>query len=224
MEQLSKASTGTEHVLEIPAGAVNLEGNLCIPNGATGIVMFVHGSGSSRHSPRNKFVAEILNASGLGTLLFDLLTPKEESIDSYTGQLRFNIDLLADRVVEVSRWLSHISYTSELKLGYFGASTGAAAALLAASRMPDAIRAVVSRGGRPDLAGTALKQVLAPTLLIVGANDPVVLDLNREAYALLPPKTEKALAIVPHASHLFEEPKTLETAASLASNWFCKYL
>jgi putative phosphoribosyl transferase len=221
--KLSQTWAGTSHELEIPAGKAILHGNLCIPDGASALVLFVHGSGSSRHSPRNKYVANILNSYGLGTLLFDLLTSKEEGIDSYTGQMRFNIELLTERVEAATLWFDQYSDTAKLKLGYFGASSGAAAALVAASRLPQTVRAVVSRGGRPDLAGAALKQVIAPTLLIVGSKDQLVLDINREAYALLPPGTKKSLEIVPNASHLFEEPGTLECTAHLASDWFGKY-
>lgn len=203
---------------------ITLEGSLCIPAGAKGLVMFVHGSGSSRHSPRNKYVAEFLNSAGLATLLFDLLTASEESIDNYTGQLRFDIDFLAQRVVEVTKSLVNNPETAKLKIGYFGASTGAAAALVAAAAVPEAVKAVVSRGGRPDLADEALRRVQAPTLLIVGARDPVVFDLNREAYVRLPRTTQKRLELIAHATHLFEEPGTLEQVASLAGEWFKAYL
>jgi len=211
-----------ETVVAIKVANVILEGNLCVPAQAQGIVLFIHGSGSSRHSPRNKFVASVLNQANLATLLFDLLTPKEESIDVQTAHLRFDIGLLARRVIEVTNYLSQQSTTSALRLGYFGASTGAAAALVAASELPNQVAAVVSRGGRPDLAGLRLGRVMAPTLLIVGDKDRTVLQLNREALELLP--CEKHLSIVPGASHLFEEAGTLEIASDLASNWFAKYL
>lgn len=215
---------GVEHTVRIKAGAVTLEGNLCIPDGASGIVVFVHGSGSSRHSPRNQFVASVLNTAALGTLLFDLLTPQEEGVDVRTAQLRFNIPLLSGRVVAVTRWLGLNPESSELQVGYFGASTGAAAALVGASQLPDVVKAVVSRGGRPDLAGSALARVVAPTLLIVGERDPVVIDLNDQALRLLPASTEKSMEIVPGATHLFEETGTLERAADLACEWFRTHL
>lgn len=224
MKTFSKRLPITCHEIDIPAGTATLRGSLSVPAGASGLVIFVHGSGSSRKSPRNQFVASELNSCGLGTLLFDLLAQEEEGIDNYTGQLRFNIDLLTSRVMAVTTFLTEYPETSQLKLGCFGASSGAAAALVAASRLPELIKAIVARGGRPDLAGSAIKQVLAPTLFIVGAKDPFVLDLNREAYVLLPSETKKSLEIVPHASHLFEETGTLECVAHLSSNWFTKYL
>lgn len=191
MYKLLKKWEGREKVVQVNAGAVKLEGNLSIPNGAKGIVVFVHGSGSSRCSPRNQFVSNVLNTAGLGTLLFDLLTLQEEEIDDRTGQLRFNISFLSERVIEATKWLGRNDESVNLKIGYFGASTGAAAALVAASQLPNLIKAVVSRGGRPDLANSALPHVLAPTLLIVGENDPVVIDLNQQAFECLPATTKK---------------------------------
>lgn len=191
-----------------------LEGDLQIPKGAKGIVVFAHGSGSSRHSPRNRFVAGVLQSGGLGTLLIDLLTKEEEAEDELTAALRFDIALLTDRLRLVTEWLERIH---TLKIGYFGASTGAAAALCAAAELKEKIASVVSRGGRPDLAGGSLKSVEAPTLLIVGGNDGPVIGMNEEAYALL--QCEKKMVIVPGATHLFEEPGTLEEVARLALDW-----
>lgn len=204
------------------ADNIILEGDLRIPSGASGIVLFAHGSGSSRHSPRNQFVANMLNEAGLATLLFDLLTADEERKDRYTAQLRFDIRLLSQRVIEATEWLSHQEMTRTLPIGYFGASTGAAAALVAAAALPATVRAIVSRGGRPDLAGQVLTRVQAPTLLIVGGEDTQVIELNRLALALLP--GDKRLEIVPGATHLFEEPGALEQVARLASDWFTRYL
>ncbi len=211
-----------EHLVAVQAGAVTLSGNLMIPAGAQGIVLFAHGSGSSRNSPRNRHVARVLNDAGLATLLFDLLTSKEELIDRHSRQLRFDIGLLASRLKGATDWICEHPTTRMLNIGYFGASTGSAAALIAAAEKPDVISAIVSRGGRPDLAGTALTRVQAPTLLIVGSNDPIVIDLNQDAFAQI--STEKQLEIVPGATHLFEEPGTLEQVAQLASQWFQKYL
>lgn len=211
-----------EHAIKLQAGQVTLEGTLSIPDGATGVVMFVHGSGSSRHSLRNKFVASVLNNAELGTLLFDLLTQKEESIDIHTASLRFNIELLSMRVEAVTNWLVRNPQTSRLQVGYFGAST--AVALVAASRLPHIVRAIVSRGGRPDLAGSVLQNVLAPTLLIAGQNDPVVIELNREALELLPASIEKSMITVPGATHLFEETGALEQVADLTCKWFRTHL
>ena len=213
---------GEERLVRVAAGPVMLEGNLSLPEGARGIVLFAHGSGSSRHSPRNRYVAQILNEAKLATLLVDLLTPDEEAIDLRTAHLRFDIGLLAERLVGVTDWLTQYPDTRELRIGYFGASTGAAAALVAAAQRPDAVDAVVSRGGRPDLAGPALALVRAPTLLIVGGNDFEVVELNRRALALL--RCEKRLEIVPGATHLFEEPGALEVVARLAREWFERYL
>jgi putative phosphoribosyl transferase len=201
---------------------ITLEGNLNIPDNPRGIVLFVHGSGSSRFSPRNQFVAQQLHRAGLATLLIDLLTPREEEEDRYTGHLRFDIQLLSRRVVAATDWLSLQPATKNLKIGYFGASTGAAAALVAAAERPLAVGAVVSRGGRPDLASSFLPAVQAPTLLIVGSKDTQVIELNRMAFSLL--RGEKRLEIIPGASHLFEEPGTLEKVAELASEWFIRYL
>lgn len=211
-----------DEVLKIPSGTVALEGDLRIPEGARGVVLFAHGTGSSRHSPRNRFVAEFLRDAGLGTLLIDLLTAREEAAEAATGHLRFDIDLLAGRLVAISDWLREHPAAGPLALGYFGASTGAAAALVAAARRPASVRAVVSRGGRPDLAASALPQVRAPTLLIVGERDTTVLELNREALRAL--QTEKALALVPGATHLFEEVGALQEVARLAREWFTRHL
>jgi putative phosphoribosyl transferase len=212
------------HNVQILSTGVRLEGNLSIPDGAKGIVLFVHGSGSSRHSPRNQYVAQTLQEGGLATLLFDLLTPEEEKIDQRTRHLRFDIGLLARRTAGALEWLDLQPYAKEFKRGLFGSSTGAAAALITATELPEKVDAVVSRGGRPDLAGSALSQVKAPTLLIVGAYDKTVILLNKEALALMPPETEKQLVVVPGASHLFEESGTLESAAQLARDWFQKHL
>src|SRR5256714_12024879 len=201
---------------------LTLEGNLNIPENPRAVVLFAHGSGSSRHSPRNQLVAQVLHAAGFATLLIDLLTAYEEEQDRLTGHLRFNIDLLSQRVVGATNWLTVNPATANLKIGYFGASTGAAAALVAAAEHPLTVGAVVSRGGRPDLAGSALTAVQAPTLLIVGSKDTQVIELNRMAFSLL--KCEKRLEIIPGASHLFEEPGTLEKVAELASEWFTRYL
>ncbi len=220
---MSPPSRKVPHTTKIiPAGFVELEGDLEVPEGATGIVTFVHGSGSSRHSPRNKYVANLFRQAGFGTLLFDLLTKSEEQEDIYTGALRFDIDLLAKRLIGVTRWLEKQPETRALKIGYFGASTGGAAALLAAAELGDRISAVVSRGGRPDLAGDALHLVRSPTLLIVGGLDDVVICLNEEAYAKL--KCEKDLRIVPGATHLFEEAGKLEQVAELSTDWFNRHL
>jgi len=207
--------------IEISVVAGVLEGDLVVPSGASGIVVFAHGSGSSRYSPRNQFVAEQLRKAGLGTLLMDLLTPAEESVDVYTSEHRFDIPMLASRVVLATDWLRDQPNYSGLKVGYFGASTGAAAALVAATERSN-VAAVVSRGGRPDLAGNRLHRVTAPTMLIVGGNDTEVITLNRNANELL--TCEKRLEIVPGASHLFEEPGKLETVAQLAREWFVRFL
>ena len=199
-----------------------LAGNLLVPPGATGIVLFAHGSGSSRFSSRNRFVASYLRAGGLGTLLIDLLTPDEERIDNLTAHLRFDIGMLAGRLVDTAEWLAQQPRTTGLKIGLFGASTGGGAALVAAARKPERIAAVVSRGGRPDLAGDALPHVQAPTLLIVGGDDVPVIGMNREAYDKM--TAVRRMEIVPGASHLFEEPGTLEKVAQLARDWFVEYL
>ena len=205
-------------LVDISAGSVTLEGEINIPKEAKGIVILAHGSGSSRLSPRNIFVAEVLRSSGLGTLLFDLLTKEEEII----YENRFDIPLLGRRLKAATLWVKAQDSTSSLKVGYFGASTGAAAALTAAAELGDEIRVVVSRGGRPDLAKEALKHVLAPTLFIVGENDRFVLKLNRDAISHMRAKTEPK--VIPGASHLFEEAGTLEEVARLAAEWFTKYL
>lgn len=208
--------------VRIAADPVQLEGMLEIPAHAHGLVLFAHGSGSSRHSSRNRRVARALQVAGLATLLFDLLTKEEERIDANTGQLRFDIDFLASRLWLATRWTSRGDRTAALRVGYFGASTGAAAALVAAAEPEADIGAVVSRGGRPDLAGDSLGRVRAPTLLIVGGADEPVIPLNEKAYAKL--RCVKRLEIVQGATHLFEEPGTLEVVAELASRWFAKYL
>jgi dienelactone hydrolase len=200
-----------------------LPGDLTIPAKALGVVVFAHGSGSSRLSPRNQRVAGHLQAGGFATLLFDLLTADEEALDAQTGQLRFDVSMLADRLVSVTDWLGTQSETRGLHIGYFGASTGAAAALMAAAMRPDVVRAVVSRGGRPDLAGPALMRVKAPTLLIVGGHDVPVIGMNRAALAQLG-ATTKQLEIVPGATHLFEEPGTLDRVCDLALGWFATHL
>lgn len=209
-------------LVRITAGPVTLEGNLSLPRGARGIVMFAHGSGSSQLSPRNRYVAQLLNQARLATLLLDLLTAQEEAIDLRTARLRFDIGLLAERLVGATDWLLEHPQTRELQIGYFGASTGAAAALVAAAERLDEVAAIVSRGGRPDLAGPRLPQVRAPTLLIVGGNDVQVIELNRAAFAQL--RCEKQLVIVPGATHLFEEPGALDDVARLAREWFQRYL
>ncbi|HEV8714974.1 MAG TPA: alpha/beta family hydrolase [Candidatus Binatia bacterium] len=211
-------SESREHSVLIPAERVTLEGALVVPAGAQGVVAFAHGSGSSRHSPRNTFVAQVLRSAGLGTLLFDLLTKEEDM----TYETRFDIDLLTRRLEAATHWLRKQAQTKTLGIGYFGASTGAAAALRAAAALGSVIGAVVSRGGRPDLARSALEHVHAPTLLIVGGEDHMVIDLNQQAYARL--HGEKQLVIIPGASHLFEEPGTLQEVARVASEWFMRYL
>ena len=211
-----------EHPVRIPAGHIILDGALRIPPDAHGVVVFAHGSGSSRHSPRNRSVAGMLSDGGIATLLMDLLTPEEETVDRRDASLRFDIGLLAGRLTHATDWLAQYQDTNQLAVGYFGASTGGGAALVAAAERSEEVRAVVSRGGRPDLAGDALARVRAPTLLIVGGSDPTVLDLNRDALARL--TCEKRLEIVPGATHLFEEPGALETVAHLARDWFARYL
>jgi dienelactone hydrolase len=204
------------------AGRVELDGDLALPAEAAGVVLFAHGSGSSRHSPRNRQVAAALRQAGLATLLLDLLTTAEEELDRVTAELRFDVAMLAERLVAAVDWLLADAATAGLPVGAFGASTGAGAALVAAVERPGAVAAVVSRGGRPDLAGAALAQVRAPTLLVVGDNDPQVLDLNRAALARLP--TSSRLEVVPGATHLFEEPGTLDQVARLAAAWFTRHL
>jgi len=208
----------TEQAVQIPP--IGLSGNLVIPEQATGIVLFAHGSGSGRHSPRNRAVASVLQQGGLATLLMDLLTEAEEQVDIRSRHLRFDIQLLADRLGEATGWLEHEPATRNLPVGYFGASTGAAAALVAAAERPSRVVSVVSRGGRPDLAGPALRSVRAPTLLIVGGADYQVLDLNRQAFDEL--QCEKRIAVVPGATHLFEEPGALEEVSSLALHWLIR--
>jgi pimeloyl-ACP methyl ester carboxylesterase len=211
-----------EQSLQVPADNVMLDADLTVPGEAGGVVLFAHGSGSSRHSPRNRFVARELQHSGLATVLADLLTPAEEQLDMRTGQLRFDIGLLARRVIALTDWLVEYRPTAGLPVGLFGASTGAAAALVAAAARPGPVSAVVSRGGRPDLAGDCLRSVRQPTLLIVGALDTVVIELNRKAMQEL--GGEARLEIVADASHLFEEPGALEQVARLAQEWFTDHL
>ncbi len=213
---------GTETEISIDAGKVALQGTLGLPKGTEAVVLFAHGSGSSRRSPRNRYVAQVLQSHGIGTVLFDLLTREEESVDEVSGELRFDIRFLANRLMDVTRSLMQRPDMKHAKLGYFGASTGAAAALVAAAELQEVIGAVVSRGGRPDLAGKALGSVRAPTLLIVGGDDEPVIGMNRDALARL--RCEKELVIVPGATHLFEEPGTLEEVARLAAEWFTQYL
>jgi putative phosphoribosyl transferase len=208
--------------VQIENGRAVLSGNLTIPKNAVALVLFAHGSGSSRHSPRNQFVARTLNDAGLATLLFDLLTPEEEAIDVHTRQHRFDIGLLAERLVHGTKWAKQQERIRDLQLGYFGSSTGGGAALVAAAEIPNDVGAVVSRGGRPDLAGDALPLVKAPTLLIVGGNDDVVIELNEMARDQM--RCEVKLEIVPGATHLFEEPGALEQVAKLASDWFVTHI
>ncbi|RST55581.1 hydrolase [Variovorax sp. MHTC-1] len=208
--------------LRIDLRSTMLEADLSLPIRARGLVLFAHGSGSSRLSPRNRQVAQQLNEAGLATVLVDLLTPAEGAADERTRQLRFDIALLADRLIDLTDWLRAQGRTSSLNIGYFGASTGAGAALAAAAQRPDTVCAVVSRGGRPDLAGQALARVRAPTLLVVGGNDRAVIELNRQALALL--RCQKHMAIVPGATHLFEEPGALGAVSALARDWFLSHL
>jgi len=211
-----------EEIVTVPAGRVRLEGNLVIPEEAKGIVLFAHGSGSSRHSIRNRYVAGALREGALATLLFDLLSAEEETIDLETTHLRFDIALLSERLMHSIDWITENEKTKHLRIGLFGSSTGAGAALVAAAQRPELIGAVVSRGGRPDLASSALNAVEAPTLLIVGGNDSSVMELNRQALAQL--HCEKKMEIVPRATHLFEEPGALEEVAGLARDWFQTHL
>jgi len=215
-------SEAVEREVRLQAGQVELDGDLEVPAGAAGVVLFAHGSGSSRHSPRNRQVAAALRQAGLATLLLDLLTTAEEELDRATAELRFDVGMLAERLVAAVDWLLAEAATAGLPVGAFGASTGAGAALVAAVERPQAVAAVVSRGGRPDLAGAALAQVRAPTLLIVGGRDRQVLDLNRAALAELPPSSR--LEVVPDATHLFEEPGALDQVARLAAAWFTRHL
>jgi putative phosphoribosyl transferase len=208
------------HAVEIPP--TGLRGDLVVPGQASGIIVFAHGSGSSRHSPRNRYVAEVLQLGGFGTLLLDLLTTAEEQVDLRTRHLRFDIELLAGRLEEATDWLEHGPGTRGLPIGYFGASTGGGAAIVAAARRPEAVGAIVSRGGRPDLAGGALARIKSPTLLIVGGEDEEVIALNREALSGM--RCEKELYIIPGATHLFEEPGALEQVSSVALDWFKRHL
>src|SRR5437660_11310399 len=220
MAQATKTAIAQAKDVHIRSGAVQLRGDLNIPSGAQGVVLFAHGSGSSRHSPRNQFVARTIREAGVGTLLFDLLTSEEEAIDIRTRHLRFDIGLLAARLIDATYWLKgELDY---FRVGYFGSSTGGGAALVAAAEVGDIVSAVVSRGGRPDLAGDALAQVNSPTLLIVGGLDYPVIEMNEAALAHL--RCEKELKIVPGATHLFEEPGTLEQVANLAAEWFQQHL
>ena len=216
------AATLDDRLFRIRAGSAELQGNLRIPPAARGIVVFAHGSGSGRHSPRNRFVADVLVNTGLATLLIDLLMQEEEMIDLQTAELRFDIRLLAERLSGVTDWLAGEPSAAGLSTGYFGASTGAAAALIAAADRPERVLAIVSRGGRPELAGPVLSRVRQPTLLIVGGEDDVVIDLNRLALREL--GGIKQLVIIPGATHLFEEPGALEQVAALAREWFLRYL
>jgi putative phosphoribosyl transferase len=222
MAIMEEVNLNREKSVQISSGKAVLEGDLATPALAQGIVLFAHGSGSSRHSPRNRYVAQMLQQAGLATLLMDLLTREEEAFDARTAALRFNIKFLASRLMDATSWLVSQPETRQLAIGYFGASTGAAAALVAAAELREFVAAIVSRGGRPDLAGAALRHVFAPTLLIVGERDLTVLELNRQAMAQLP--VEKELKIVPKASHLFEEPGTLEAVAELARDWFVTHV
>ena len=220
----SIAPAGGTHAVQLPADVVTLAGDLALPDDARGVVLFAHGSGSSRFSSRNRYVAGELNAAGLATLLVDLLTPDEEAEDRYTAHLRFDVGMLAERLVGAVAWLRRNPGTAVLPVGIFGASTGGGAALVAAARLPGEVAAVVSRGGRPDLAGGALPDVRAPTLLIVGGDDVPVIGMNEEAMARMPRDTEVRLEIVPGATHLFEEPGALEEVARLAAEWFGRHL
>ena len=211
-----------ETAVRIPVGSVVVEGNLTVPSGAIGVVLFAHGSGSSRFSPRNRYVAKVFNAEKIATLLFDLLTNEEDQEDLATAEYRFNINLLAERLIGATEWLKKDPRTKNCSFGYFGASTGAAAALIAAAKLPSDIATVVSRGGRPDLAANYLPKVRAPTLLLVGGLDTEVIELNEQAMEQM--TAEKKLVIIPGATHLFGEPGKLEEVAKLASNWFLRYL
>ena len=208
--------------VQIPAERALLSGNLTIPENVLALVLFAHGSGSSRHSPRNQFVARTLNRASLGTLLFDLLTPEEEALDIYSREHRFNIGLLAERLAHATKWTRQQKETRDLHIGYFGSSTGGAAALVGAAELPQDVGAVVSRGGRPDLAGVALPRVQAPTLLIVSGNDDIVIELNEMARDQI--RCEVKLEIISGATHLFEEPGALEQVAKLASDWFVDHI
>jgi putative phosphoribosyl transferase len=224
---INNKSKNGERLVQISAGQTTLEGNLIIPKSSRGIVLFAHGSGSGRHSPRNKYVAEVLQDAGIATLLIDLLTEEEEEIDLQTRHLRFDIDLLAQRLIEATDWLKQEQniQTKDLSVGFFGASTGAAAALVAAAQRQKIVKVIVSRGGRPDLAGSeSLSRVQAPTLLIIGGNDGPVIEMNKDAFKQLTNlednEKKKKIVIVPGATHLFEEPGKLEEVADLAKDWF----
>ncbi len=220
MAQATKTAVAQAKDVEIHSGAVHLNGDLSIPVGAQSVVLFAHGSGSSRHSPRNQFVARTIREAGVGTLLFDLLTKDEEAVDVHTAHLRFDIGLLAERLIDATYWVKgEFDY---LNVGYFGSSTGGGAALVAAAELGDSVGAVVSRGGRPDLAGDALPNVKAPTLLIVGGLDYPLIEMNKSALARM--RCEKELKIVPGATHLFQEPGTLQEVARLAADWFQRHL
>src|SRR5437660_6169265 len=220
MSQATKTAIARAKDVHIRSGDVQLGGDLSLPAGAKAVVLFAHGSGSSRHSPRNQFVARTIREQGVGTLLFDLLTKDEEAVDVHTAHLRFDIALLAQRLIDATYWIKdEFDY---LRIGYFGASTGGGAALVAAAELGETVGAVVSRGGRPDLAGDALPGVTSPTLLIVGGLDYPVIEMNKEALARM--RCEKELKIVPGATHLFEEPGTLEEVARLAADWFKQHL
>ncbi|HKO04083.1 MAG TPA: dienelactone hydrolase family protein [Candidatus Acidoferrales bacterium] len=219
----SREPSGLDREITIAIGNTTLSATLTIPDRSKGIVLFAHGSGSSRHSRRNRYVAGVLQSSGMATLLLDLLTPDEEAVDERTAELRFDIPLLADRLVVATQWLEHTPATKDLGAAYFGASTGAAAALIAAARLHEAVSAVVSRGGRPDLAKDFLRLVRAPTLLIVGGNDQQVLELNQWACDQLS-CAKKKLVIVPGATHLFEEPGALGEVAHAAADWFGRFI
>jgi putative phosphoribosyl transferase len=221
-EEEVEEKTAISRKVWIPADSIMLPGELSVPGRAEGLVLFVHGSGSSRHSPRNQSVAQVIREAGIGTLLLDLLTRAEERIDLQTRHLRFDIALLARRLVGATKWLKKQKETAPLRIGYFGASTGGGAALIAAAEMGDEVGAVVSRGGRPDMAGEALSRVISPTLLIVGGSDEVIIRLNEEAIGKL--LCVKELKIVPGATHLFEESGKLEEVARLAADWFQRYL
>jgi putative phosphoribosyl transferase len=216
----TRTSESREFLIDV--NGAKLAGTLVLPTDPRGLILFAHGSGSSRHSSRNRYVAQVLQSHGIGTLLFDLLTHEEESVDQFTGEFRFNIPFLAKRLVGATHCALNTPQVGELKIGYFGASTGAGAALIAAAELPGVVAAVVSRGGRPDLAGTTLRGVRAPTLLIVGSEDKPVIGMNKRALEALG-CAEKKLILVPGATHLFEEPGTLEKAAYLAAGWFARH-
>jgi len=217
---IEKKATLVQKV-KVEVGPTTLDGFLHVPDEAIGVVLFAHGTGSSRHSPRNQFVTKFLQEANVATLLFDLLTPEEEQADMMSHDLRFNIPFLAERLIQATEWIGQYRETHALSVGYFGASTGAAAALIGAAEFGSSIRAVVSRGGRPDLASHALKRVLSPTLLIVGENDFGVIELNQQAFDLL--ECKKKLEIIPNATHLFEEPGTLEEVGRMATIWFSEH-